>query len=249
MSLPGIITVGAQHSPGRPSFPKVIWLNQFLLSCIFCLLISLQSFTAWPEVIPSPPVVSLLHLQDSVFPSVPMLQSEPPFLHTPQAGNFNSVFIHFYQKMSCTQGICFFPLSPKLSLDCEWTPEEAAQGGCGVSILGDIQNLTGHGPEQPACSHPALHRGLDRWSPEVPASPILWVAPETPMHCLQPAVCENAPLCCGYRPAEGMLPALRLFLWLARRWRSQALGFSDAEQLELPPPFFKKTDGFYDDCR
>lgn len=138
--------------------------------CIFCLLISLQSFTAWPEAVPSPPVVSLLHLQGSAFPSVPVLQSEPPFLHTPQAGNFNSVFIHFYQKTSCTQGPGFFPLSPKLSLDCDWTPEEVAQGGCGVSDLGDIQNLTGHSPEKPAFSDAALHRGLDRWSPEVPAS-------------------------------------------------------------------------------
>ena len=38
--------------------------------------------------------------------------------------------------------------------------EQVAQGGCGVSIFGDIQNLTGRGPEQPALAAPALSRGL-----------------------------------------------------------------------------------------
>lgn len=36
------------------------------------------------------------------------------------------------------------------------TWEQVAQRGCGVSDLGDIQNLAGHGPEQPG---PALSRG------------------------------------------------------------------------------------------
>jgi len=35
---------------------------------------------------------------------------------------------------------------------------EVAQRGCGVSILGDTQNLTGHGPNQPAVGDPALSR-------------------------------------------------------------------------------------------
>ena len=37
------------------------------------------------------------------------------------------------------------------------TLAQAAQRGCGVFILGDTQNLTGHGLEQPA-----LSRGLDQ---------------------------------------------------------------------------------------
>lgn len=32
---------------------------------------------------------------------------------------------------------------------------QATQGGCGVSFLGDIQKLSGHGPGQPNLSGPA----------------------------------------------------------------------------------------------
>jgi len=32
---------------------------------------------------------------------------------------------------------------------------------CGVSVLGDTRNLTGHSPEQPALVALALRRGLD----------------------------------------------------------------------------------------
>ena len=39
--------------------------------------------------------------------------------------------------------------------------EQAAQGGCGVSFSGDIQDLSGRGPVQPALGDPALARGLD----------------------------------------------------------------------------------------
>lgn len=36
-----------------------------------------------------------------------------------------------------------------------------AQGGCGVSILGDNQSPAGHYPGLPAVAEPALSRGLD----------------------------------------------------------------------------------------
>ena len=39
--------------------------------------------------------------------------------------------------------------------------EQAAQGGCGVSFSGDIQDPPGHGPVQPAVGDPAPAGGLD----------------------------------------------------------------------------------------
>jgi len=39
--------------------------------------------------------------------------------------------------------------------------EQVAQGGCGFSFSGDIKDLPGRGPVQPALGHPALARGLD----------------------------------------------------------------------------------------
>ena len=39
--------------------------------------------------------------------------------------------------------------------------EQAAQGGCGVSFSGDIQNPPGQGPVQPAVGDPASAGGLD----------------------------------------------------------------------------------------
>jgi len=39
--------------------------------------------------------------------------------------------------------------------------EQAAQGGCGVSFSGDIQDLPGQGPLQPTVGDPALAGGLD----------------------------------------------------------------------------------------
>jgi len=38
---------------------------------------------------------------------------------------------------------------------------EVAQGGCGVSFFGDIQDPPGQGPVQPAAGDPALAAGLD----------------------------------------------------------------------------------------
>jgi len=39
--------------------------------------------------------------------------------------------------------------------------EQAAQGGCGVSFSGDIQDPPGRGPVQPAVGDPASAGGLD----------------------------------------------------------------------------------------
>jgi len=39
--------------------------------------------------------------------------------------------------------------------------EQAAQGGCGVSFSGDIQDPPGQGPVHPAVGDPALAGGLD----------------------------------------------------------------------------------------
>jgi len=39
--------------------------------------------------------------------------------------------------------------------------EQAAQGGCGVSFSGDIQDLPGRGPVQPAVGDPSSAGGLD----------------------------------------------------------------------------------------
>ena len=39
--------------------------------------------------------------------------------------------------------------------------QQAAQGGCGVSFSGDIQDPPGQGPVQPAVGDPALAGGLD----------------------------------------------------------------------------------------
>ena len=39
--------------------------------------------------------------------------------------------------------------------------EQAAQRGCGVSFSGDIQNLPGHGPVQPAAGDPSSAGMLD----------------------------------------------------------------------------------------
>ena len=39
--------------------------------------------------------------------------------------------------------------------------EQAAQGGCGLSFSGDIQDAPGQGPVQPAVGDPASAEGLD----------------------------------------------------------------------------------------
>jgi len=52
-------------------------------------------------------------------------------------------------------GYCF------LAAETEISVEQAAQGGCGVSFSGDIEDPPGQGPLQPAVGDPALAGGLD----------------------------------------------------------------------------------------
>jgi len=44
--------------------------------------------------------------------------------------------------------------------------EQAAQGGCGVSFSGDIQDLPGQGPVQPAVGDPASAGGVGLADPQ-----------------------------------------------------------------------------------
>jgi len=48
---------------------------------------------------------------------------------------------------------------------------QAAQGGCGVSFSGDIQDPPGQGPAQPAVGDPASAGGLDYMTHRGPFQP------------------------------------------------------------------------------
>lgn len=105
------------------------------------------------------------------------------------SGNIANVYEHL-------KGVCkedrAFPVVPsdrtggtghkvkytKVTLDirehffyCEggWEPTQGAQGGCRISILGDIQRPSGHDPGQLALGDSAWAGGVwSRWSPEAP---------------------------------------------------------------------------------
>ena len=49
--------------------------------------------------------------------------------------------------------------------------EQAAQRDCGVSFSGDIQDLPGHSPVQPAVGDPASAGGLDQMTHRRPFQP------------------------------------------------------------------------------
>ena len=60
------------------------------------------------------------------------------------------------------KGFCKWNRIPWVTcITCTGTLEQAAQGGCGFSSSGDIQDSPGQGPVQPAVGDPAWARGLD----------------------------------------------------------------------------------------
>ena len=48
-----------------------------------------------------------------------------------------------------------------LPSECDGALAQAAQGGCGISFSGDIQDPPGQGPVQPAVGDPASAAELD----------------------------------------------------------------------------------------
>lgn len=59
------------------------------------------------------------------------------------------------------------PKEKQINTVCGHTSKQAVQRGCGISILGDIQNSTGHSSEQVAIHWHALSNTLDKRLPEV----------------------------------------------------------------------------------
>ena len=67
-------------------------------------------------------------------------------------------------KNSITVAYCYLPSEHEEELlpsEGDGALEQAALGGCGVSFSGDIQDLPGQGPLQPAVGDPSSAGGLD----------------------------------------------------------------------------------------
>ena len=68
-----------------------------------------------------------------------------------------------------TKGVCNYDFFKHLAQ--HGALEQVAQGGGGVSFSGDIQNLPGQGPVQPALDDPALAGGWDWMTHRGPFQP------------------------------------------------------------------------------
>jgi len=79
--------------------------------------------------------------------------------------------------------------------------EQVAQGGCGVSLSGDIQAPPGQGPMQPALGDPASTGGWTGGSPEVPSNPQHSVILCEHLCCL---CCRQPVLACSCHPARAL---------------------------------------------
>lgn len=67
----------------------------------------------------------------------------------------------------------------------DWTLDQVAQKGCGVSIPTDIQSATGHCPVQPCAPVKAClssEFGLDDLQQSLPTAAILWFSDSTETH-------------------------------------------------------------------
>lgn len=77
--------------------------------------------------------------------------------------------------------VFFLSEHQKTLFPCEgdWTLAQIVRTSCGISILGDIHELSGHIPGQPVLSDPACTCIWTRWPSEVPFnlnhSGILWI--------------------------------------------------------------------------
>jgi len=67
--------------------------------------------------------------------------------------------------------------------------EQAAQGGCGASFSGDIQDSPGQGPLQPTVGNPASAGGLDWMTHRGPFQPLLFC--DSVINMITSILCEQ----------------------------------------------------------